>query len=128
MMTLILGFGVLLAGELLFRLPFDKELRSIKKYASSPLSVVRSKYSSDERKARLLLAYSLRLGRSSVALLGYLLIFILPLFAAGYVEFKSLDVMMQNLTSVSFILYSFALAAVYAIGRRYVQNGKLFKS
>lgn len=127
-MTLILGIGVLITCELFFRLPFYKELRMITKCVRLTAVVARSKYSNDERKERLLLACSIVLGRSSLILLSYLMIVVLPVFVFAFIEFRRLEVMTQNLTSVSFILYSIVLATVYAIGRRYVSYGKLFKS
>lgn len=127
-MTTMLSIGVLVACELFFRLPFAKELQLLKKHACSPLRVFRSKYSSDERKERLLLTYSLLLGCSSVRLFSYLLLLAVPVLVVGYLEYRNLSVTIQNLSSASFLLFSIALAAGYSVVRRIVSNGKLFKA
>lgn len=127
-MTTTLSIGVLIACELFFRLPFAGELQSIRRHAASPLKVFRSKHSSDERKERLLLTYSFLLGRSSALLLCYLLLVAVPVLAAGYLEFGAISVALHKLSSASFLLFSIALAAGYAVMRRIVSNGKLFKA
>ncbi len=127
-MTVTLSIGVLVACELFSHLPFAKELQLLKKHAGSPLRVFRSKCSSDERKERLLLTYSLLIGCSSARLLCYLLVLIVPILAAGYLEYETLSVAIQKISSVTFLLYSIVLAAGYALMRRIIANGKLFKA
>jgi hypothetical protein len=128
MTTPTLSIGVLVASELFFRLPFAKELHTITQYARQPLKVIRSKHSPDERKEKLLLAYSFLLARASLAILGYLLLVTVPLLMSGYIEFGNMHMMLQTFASPAFILESLLLSLIYLILRKNLHDRNIFKS
>jgi len=104
--------------ELLLQQPFYKKLKSLVATSQKSVKVIRSERISDHWKEKVLLSYAFIIFNSSICLLSYLLIAVLP------VALISLLAWYFNVNLIVFIVSTFGLftSSVFALGYLYFRR------